>query len=287
MCIFSSQVQSVGATRIFVADLGRGVHATAYQMDFLASEPVAMILPVPVLKGTGDEALAFVSLGGYVRFFNDLDRCFPEPEAWRKGSYGLSAPILASILAVHEVGDFEASYVPSIADFPRLDPRFRLPESAWETLPDYHDFGFAVFQLRPGPKLRRVHPIAYRYPAERPEALFFPTVHVHDGGGAEPEALFAHNLYAQGPWPVKGLGWEVGVQPGRVMDPARSQGLIAPDVPVQRAQLYGFYPNADILALGGSGGMRAEAVPARACSGVGDRLGWQDFTARRRRYGTY
>ena len=34
MCMFSQEVEHVGSTRIFVADTGHGVHATAYQMAF-------------------------------------------------------------------------------------------------------------------------------------------------------------------------------------------------------------------------------------------------------------
>jgi hypothetical protein len=243
MCIFSGRVDHVGATRIFAADLGHGVHAVAYQMSVLAPEPVAMILPVPVLKGTGDEALAFVDLSGHDGFFDDLARCFPRPRsAGMGGGYGPDDTLPMGLLAVHEVGDYVASYVPSVAEFRRLDPRFRLPEAAWETLPDYRDYGFAVFQLRPGKGMQRVHPIAYRYPAESPEELFFPTVHVHDGGGADAEARFDHELFAQRDWPGTGGGseWEVGsLLPEQVMDVARSHGLVAPDIPLRRARLLG------------------------------------------------
>src|SRR3954471_23826674 len=115
MCIFSQPVDHVGSTRIFVSDLGHDVHGTAYQMAFRAPEPVAMILPVPVLKGTGDDALAFIDLGGYPKFFDDLDRCFPTPPSlgkWRGGGYGVGDVGELRRLAVHEVGDYVASYVP-------------------------------------------------------------------------------------------------------------------------------------------------------------------------------
>ena len=36
-----------------------------------------------------------------------------------------------SMLQVHEVGDYEASYVPTLADFHRLDPRFRMADEIW------------------------------------------------------------------------------------------------------------------------------------------------------------
>jgi hypothetical protein len=288
MCIFSQEVGHVGSTRIFIADLGHGVHATAYQMAFLAPEPVAMILPVPVLKGTGEEALTFVDLGGYDGFFDDLARCFPRPRGIG-GGYGMADTPQVSLLAVHEVGDYVASYVPSVADFHRLDPRFRLPEAAWETLPDYHDFGFAVFQLRPGKGMQRVHPIAYRYPAGVPEELFFPTVHVHDGGRADATASFDHDLYFQhsGRPPDRDLTWKVGtLLPGQVMDIGRGQGLVAPDLPLVHATIRNTYgdkhPNADIVILRGEGRTEVEARPVRDGSGVGPRMGWSEFLARRK-----
>ncbi len=286
MCIFSQRIDHVGSTRIFVADLGNGVHATAYQMAFRAPEPVAMILPVPVLKGSGDEALAFVDLGGYDGFFKDLARCFPRPRGKRFGcGYGVAQASPAKRLRVHKVGDYEASYVPSLADFHRLDPRFRLPEAAWETLPDYHDYGSAVFQLLPGRGLQQVHPIAYRYPAECPEELFFPTVHVHDGSHAERRAAFDHELYTQASriTPERGWAWEVGRRlPCRVMDVGRSQGLITPDVPLRRLKLQGEYPNADVVALAGEDGMQAEARPVRNATGLGESMRWEVFLGQRK-----
>jgi hypothetical protein len=245
-----------------------------------------MILPVPVLKGSGDDALAFVDLGGYDHFFKDLARCFPRRRSIGLGrAYGVAGTPPARRLRVREVGDYEASYVPSVADFHRLDPRFRLPEAAWETLPDYHDFGFAVFQLRPGRGMQRVHPIAYRYPAGCPEELFFPTVHIHDGGHPEPEAGFDHDLYAQGSrrTPVRGLTWEVGRRlPCQVMDVGRSQGLVAPDVPLRRAGLHGDYPNADVIVVQSDDGMRPEVRPVRTGSGPGQPVKWEDFRGRRK-----
>ena len=284
MCIFSQSVDEVGSTRIFVSDLGHGVHATAYQMAFRATRPVAMILPVPVLKGSGEKALTFVDLGGYEGFFDDLSRCFPVPRGLgRDHGYGTGHTPPEGLLVVHQVGDYEASYVPSVAEFHRLDPRFRLPEAAWDTLPDYQDFGFAVFQLRPGRKRQKVHPMAYRYPAERPQELFFPTVHVHDGGHADPRAGFDHELYAQGTWPTPrpGSPWEVGRQlPGRVVDMKRSNGLVAPDVVLRRERLRGKYPNADIVVLGSEGELRAEARPARTGARPGQPMSWQEFGRR-------
>ncbi len=91
---------------------------------------------------------------------------------------------------------YVASFVPSVADFVRLDPRFRLPEVLFDAVPHYADYGFAVFQLAPGKVT--VHPMALRFPTRDPDRLFFPTVHVHDGR-FHAKAKFDHALYFQTP----------------------------------------------------------------------------------------
>ena len=95
--------------------------------------------------------------------------------------------------------------MPSLKDFDRLDPGFRLPEATWNQLPDYGDYGFAVFQLQAG--RHQTHPMAFEFPRRDSSQLFFPTVHVHDGH-VHPEAGFDHSLYCQvRPRP---RGWKAG-----------------------------------------------------------------------------
>jgi hypothetical protein len=115
--------------------------------------------------------------------------------------------------------------------------------------------------------------------------LFFPTVHVHDGHRADPEAGFDHDLYAQLPWPTpeQDSAWEVGaLLPAQMMDVVRLRGLVAPDVPLRRARLHGDYPNGDVVVLRGEGGMKAEVRTVRTGLGVGPRMGWKEFQAKRR-----
>ena len=89
MCMFSQPIGHVGSTRILVTALGDSVHATVYRMSYEAPEAVAMILPVPVLKGTGDDAITFVDLSDCRDFFPQLDLCFPPPPRGRgDGGYG-------------------------------------------------------------------------------------------------------------------------------------------------------------------------------------------------------
>ncbi|MCU0687081.1 MAG: hypothetical protein MUF34_33350 [Polyangiaceae bacterium] len=237
----------VSGTRIFARGLG-AEQALVYSMTLSTRGEVAMILPVPVVPGLGEGALTFVDLEGYPSFFDDLGRAFPPPLAPlpRSKSMALSLPPLPR-LRVHSVGAYEASFVPTIADFDRLDPRFRLPTEVWASLPLYADYGFAVFRLKKGAR-KRIHPMAFRFRTRAPGRLFFPTVHVHDGE-VHPTADFDHELFCQpatswvsselsefepqtGPWSeesvelASGRWWKSSGGAGFYVDKEKAQGLV-------------------------------------------------------------
>jgi hypothetical protein len=139
----------------------------------------------------------FIDLKDYDNFFADMLAGFPVPPSASPAgrSRSLSAKSDApKPLPVVEVGSFEASFVPSVTDFSRLDERFRLPDAAWDQLPLYRDYGFAVFKLKKG--AQKIHPMALEFPRANPKRLFFPTVHIHDGK-VHPKASFDHSLYCQ------------------------------------------------------------------------------------------
>lgn len=197
MCCFSRPVESVNATKIFARPAAKGEQFVVYSMHLSAKEDLAMILPIPVAPKSADDAVKFINLEKYPDFFADMKKGFPEPlyPAGPTGArtYG-AAKAAKPKLEVVAVGSFEASFVPTVADFSRLDERFRLPKGTWEKLPQYKDFGFAVFKLKKGKQ--NIHPMAFRFPRANPEALFFPTVHIHDGEVHE-RADFDHDLYCQ------------------------------------------------------------------------------------------
>ena len=118
-------------------------------MTYRAGEDLAMVLPLPTPPGVKEDAVQFVDLHGYPKFFDHLSNGFPEPPV--TGGILTRArnmPAARAPLAVVEVGSFEASFVPTVKDFSRLDPRFRMPEGIWDKLPQYKQAGFAVFKLR-------------------------------------------------------------------------------------------------------------------------------------------
>ena len=240
MCCFSGRVESVSDTRIF-ARLDGEVQILVYEMSVETKAANAMVLPIPTAPGVGEKAVEFVSLEGHPGFFADLDGLF-SPALSELGSLSLGAP-----LAVQQVGAFEASFVPSAADFGRLDPRFRLAPGIWRDAPDSLDYGFAVFQLGAG--RRRVHPMAFRFATRDPETLFFPTLHIHDGVVHE-LADFDHCLYAHAP---EGMDWSLSDETVTPELSEKSRGLAWAGLPVHRRRVRGTFPNHDIwVSLGGS-----------------------------------
>ena len=186
----------VSRTNIFARALDGERQALAYGMDLRARVELAMVLPLPVAPGSGEDAVRFVDLSRWPRMFDELRALFEfEQTLARKGGPRLNLR-QAPKLVVHDIGSFVASYVPSRADFARLDERFRLPEVLFDAVPHYADYGFAVFQLKPGHVT--VHPMALTFPTRAPDRLFFPTVHVHDGA-FHARARFDHALYYQHP----------------------------------------------------------------------------------------
>ena len=193
MCIFSQPVTSVNNTQIFARLSGKGTQFLAYEMNYESRDPNAMILPVPVKQAANDKSLVFIDLENYETLFDDLDKGFPFRSS--RGIGCSSGPVCASAdaLQVFEVGNYIASFVPTLADFGRLDPKFTLPEEVWEKIPGYENFGFAVFQLAAGKV--KPHPMAFEFQTVNDE-LFFPTIHIHDGEVHKSEK-FDHVLYMQ------------------------------------------------------------------------------------------
>lgn len=248
MCCFSRPVQSVSATSIFARSGADGRQFLVYSMTLKAKEDLAMVLPLPVRPGSGEKAVSFINLGDYAEFFADLRKGFPEPleSRTRSNSRGLGAPPPAKLEIVN-VGSFEASFVPTVADFSRLDERFRLPPGAWDKLPAYRDSGFAVFKLKSGET--KVHPMAFSFPRANAGELFFPTVHIHDGKVHE-RAKFDHVLYCQ-----RGaadqftlLEWEESIRPaGFFMDLKKAPAILDGGEHCYKRVLTGTLPNKDTV----------------------------------------
>ena len=194
MCIFTQPVISVNNTQIFARLSGNGTQYLAYQMNYESADQNAMILPLPVKRPLGDESLRFIDLEAYDNFFDDLAEGFPYSPPSPGIGCSVSSDKKKSVdLKVFEVGNYIASFVPTIDDFDRLDSKFKLPNEIWKRIPGYDKFGFAVFQLAAGSL--KPHPMAFEFQSAD-DNLFFPTIHIHDGEIHESEE-FDHILYMQ------------------------------------------------------------------------------------------
>ncbi len=242
MCCFSRPVQRVADTSIFARASKDGKQFLVYSMLLAAREDLAMILPIPTPRGAAEDAVRFISLEGYPEFFKDMEKPFlpPPPRGFGldKGKDKAGKPKLKVV----EVGAFEASFVPAVKDFERLDDRFRLPKETWDRLPDYKDYGFAVFKLKSGEK--KVHPMAFEFPRANAKRLFFPTVHIHDGK-VHKTALFDHALYCQVKTEDIKFWKESPRLAGNFMKIARTASIVDKDAHVYRLRLAGRKTNKD------------------------------------------
>jgi hypothetical protein len=236
----------VSKTQIY-ARLDGDHQLVAYAMNLRTSTDVAMILPLPVRPGTDEPDVQFVDLSGAKNLFHLLHEAFSPPMMTAAKRGGFSLPDLSRSrppLVVRDVGAFEASFVPTVDDFDRLDPRFRLPTTVWSQLP-VHDFGFAVFKLRSTSGPAEIHPMAFRFPTRDPGRIFFPTLHVHDGK-AHATARFDHALYYQrDDGSVDGDHDTAWLDSAVTEASSRSAGFVLADRPLARAVLQGKRTNAD------------------------------------------
>jgi hypothetical protein len=243
MCMFTATA-SVQSTCLF-ASRQRERQTLVYQTSLETKKANAMLLPVPHVAG--GSPITFIDLSSVPNLFVRLWHHFVAPPP---GFVNLSS---GSTLEVVRVGSFDASIVPTLADLSRLDRRFKLASGLRGTLGErYADHAFVVYRLAPGKQ--ELHPFAFSWQSRHPDHLFFPTVHVHDGGQAPARATFHHELFAQG----ASLGERFiplhRRQPlGQPAPDAGFPDFISPEVPLDYRRIAGEHENADVLvALDGS-----------------------------------
>jgi hypothetical protein len=267
MCCFSGtsgwrrfrSVEEVSGTNIFARASGNGHQMLVYSMNLRSKIDLAMILPLPVPVGCPEDAVRFISLKAYPHFFRNMENGFFDNFLVPTDSATPPSGIRSRPrLQVHEVGDFEASYVPSMDDSDRLDKRFRIPAGLFDAVPAYRNFGFAVFKLkatrpaswrfllRSQTDTKTIHPMAFEFRRADPDHLFFPTVHVHDGH-YHPTAEFEHTLYCQG-LEAEARDWISSHKVARrFIDVEKSAGVIEPYQVCFMRDLRGTRKNEDII----------------------------------------
>lgn len=241
MCMMAEMAR-VKSTNIFATrHEGREVMVYGAQLESLKQN--AMILPLPVVhQGSHVELL---DLSAYSDFFSDLDFYYISPPSF-------AAPPFGALLEVFTVGSFEASIVPSLDDFVRLDQRFRLAPGIRAVLEQrYADWSFVVYQFGAGK--HELHPFGVKFESRFQDHLFFPTVHVHDGAHAPAAANFAHHFYAQRaalqkrytPFASRCPSPLPGSQPA---PPPRMPNFVDLQLPIDLGRRVGIFANVDVYA---------------------------------------
>jgi hypothetical protein len=252
-----------------------GTQLLVYQMQYSAATPTAMILPLPVTTPASEASVSWKSLKDHPHFFDNFALGFPAEHVadLTKGAVAASAE---PTIEVHEVGDFIASFVPTMDDFSRVDPRFAISKSTWSAIPEYRDYGFAVFQLKE--LSGSPHPIALELKTRMRDSIYYPTVHIHDGT-VHKEDSFDHVLYLQDATLDAKVGAYAGpYTPDSVTGFVRSKGALASfseDAGVADGKLllhkrlmFGSLPNKDtIVSLAAIS--RASAGCSRCDVGIG------------------
>lgn len=135
-------------------------------------EPVAMILPFPLIKGRN--RVKMYDLSKYPKLFKDLDKMFTRVEQ----SNSFDSDYSSDRLKIHNVGSYKASIVPSYEHFKKLEvTKFNISPSVIKLLEQFYStgYGFIVCQIRQNASY---HPFAYTHEICEGK-LFVPTRHHH------------------------------------------------------------------------------------------------------------
>jgi hypothetical protein len=184
MCMVNGPVKTIGATKIFTAPSEDGTRQlTVYSNKVDSPADNAMVLPVPF-----PDSVQLHDFSAYSKLFNDLDSCFAQVKSKTLSANFSAAAGARGPLAVFRVGSYDASIVPSVSDFDRLDARvFTLNPSLGQVLRQNYGtiqgtpVGFIVCKLRSG--AHTYHPFAYSH-ARPNNRLFVPTRHFHPHDGS-------------------------------------------------------------------------------------------------------
>ena len=244
MCIFTGDIESVVDTRIFARQEAQR-QVIVYDMLLSSKDETAMVLPIPVADISGTDKIEFKDLSGYPTFFDDIESLFPK---WMSASLDSLSSRSMDLIEVQEVGAYEASFVPTPSDFKRLDSRFSLNDSFFEQAPEYSDYGFVVFKLKPGES--RVHPMAFWFSKNDDHPLYFPTKHMHNGIIHSSDD-FSHTLYAQCN-SLSGVDSSLEIiDPGNHLEmlntiSSKSLGVVSREQTIGKKTIYGKNENKDV-----------------------------------------
>jgi hypothetical protein len=263
MCCFNHPIDHVHSTRIFVGTRN-GQQITVYSAALVGSR-IEMVLPV---RSRGAEKIEFVDMKSYPTFFEDCERAsMPVTRAGKVMSAGSRTAAAPGYLPVERVGDYDASFAPSLPDLKRADPRvFRLsPRLEAVFRPHYppDEFGYVIYKLVHSGTM---HPFAYRHAHTEGEPLFVPTRHEH-GHDGPPD--WDHRIYHQADARLIAATERTtgGRAAGATFESPAVAGKPVPaeldlDQPLQRIVRLDEFPNDDLML-----GIRDSSSPTVALGG--------------------
>ena len=197
MCIILARVESVSNTQLYISSSKtKERQLVIYTNKVTSPDSNAMILPVP-----NPLSVELLNFRHYKDIFEDCQKCFRHYDDTRHLYATRSLACSASdshrpVLPVYTIGSYQASIVPSLDDFDRLNTNILRvnPEVASLLRKTYDsEFGFLVCQLKRGN--HQYHPFAYTHSIHSNRLLFVPTLHYHLGEKGS-SADWDHTIYS-------------------------------------------------------------------------------------------
>jgi hypothetical protein len=130
--------------------------------------------------------------------FEDLDKCFPTFVPLVQEKLNVASALRGRhALEVHQVGAYQMSVAPTLADLNRIDASvFTVPANITELMATHYGKGFAfVICVFDPTKEIKPHPIGYVHDWLAPSKMFVPCRHEHGHGTPEKER-FDHRIYS-------------------------------------------------------------------------------------------
>ncbi len=249
MCIVPFPVNSIESTKIFVLpSMDRKRQMTFYKNDVDSIDENLMILPF-----YGSQSLQLHKVR-YKAMFDDLKKSVFQPPTRSYPMYEIAATASLSRsfepLPVISHGSYLVSIAETLNDLKRVNPTvFDLPPDILPFFANHYtsDFGYLVCKLKEGK--HNYEPLCYSHSLMSNGKLFVPTLHYHDHGqGAKTDkADWDHIIYSVGTTKMANRDYMSYKENKLLWNRFPEEYRVGKDSPVRCAEIYGNYPNKDIV----------------------------------------
>lgn len=249
MCIVPFPIYSISSTKLFVLpSKDQTRQMTVYQNDVDSKDENCMILPFP-----GPQSLQLHKVR-YKAMFQDLAKSVYKPptRSYEFRELAVTASLSRSIeyIPVISHGSYLVSIAETLEDLHRINPTvFELPPDLLPFFAKHYtsEFGYLVCKLKEGK--HEYEPLCYSHQLHSSKKLFVPTLHYHDhGNGAKTElADWAHKIYSCGTTKQANRDYMSYKENKVLWKRFPDEFQIGQDNPVRCAEIWGNYPNKDIV----------------------------------------